>query len=339
MRDASTSLELPLEFLNAKLRGRRRTVFEGDRLRELERSSDVEELARRIFPRETIAGRLGLERRLRQRCISELTFFLGYAPAQVGRFYAALVRRYQIESILVLLRLFYGGREEPEPEQYVPDLPASLSVPAGELLSSSDLKEFFGRLPGDLSDAAARTLELCQGTRATGLAEMALERVYWKGVTEACAALPPTWRGECSPPVLWELDTARLLGVLRAGRSYDIEWEQLQSLLPRRGSLREARGGLALSDALLKQLHSDPSAERIVAAVPPLRGVEAGEDLVELEDLLWRRLFRLAERLFYGVLEGPAILVSYYYLRRNELRVLTALAERLHWGRREKAPR
>ena len=336
MRDAGTALELPLEFLNAKLRGRRRAVYERDRLRELASCGGVDELARRIFPRETIGGRLGLERRLRQRCIFELTFFINYPPPRIARFYTALVRRFQIQNVLTLLRLLCGGTEEVSPEQYVADLPGPLSVSAGKLLSSSDLEEFIGRLPADLSDAAAPTIELFRRGDGTGFTEMALERAYWRGVTDACRALPRRWLSDCSAPILWELDAVRLLAVLRSARSYDIEWERLEPLLPQRNGFEAAPGGLNVSQAVLRQLHADPSGKNLAATVPALRKIGAPEDLVELEDLLWKELSRLADRVFYSALEGPAILVAYFYLRRNELKELTALVEELHYGRRRR---
>jgi len=331
--DARALMDVPFEFLNAKLRGRRRRVHEGERLRELASCRSVEELASRLYPREGISTRLGLERLLRQDCATELTCWTYYLSADAARFYTALVRRFQIENIQVLLRLFAGGDKAASPEQYLPELPEELTVPAGELLASGDLEEFVGKLPRDLADAAAGTLELWRDTGTTAFMEMALDRAYWDGVIGACS-VPPSWGfGACSAPVLCELNGARLLAVLRAGRGYDIGWEQVAALVPAGGTARAEYAPFYVADGVLRELHADPSAGNVAAKVPGISQAKDAESLVALEDLLWQSAFRLANRLYYGVPEGPAVLVGYFYVRRNELKNLTALVESLHYGR------
>ena len=331
--DARPSMDVPFEFLNAKLRGRRRRVYEGDQLRELARCASTEELAGRLYPRAVIADRLGLERRLRQDCVTELVRWTRYLSGDTARFYVALVRRFQIENIQVLLRLFAGGAEEPLPQQYLPELPEEMRVPSGELLASSELEEFVSRLPADLARAASPTLGLWRETGTTAFTEMALERAYWEGVIGACSALLPYDFSACLDPILCELNGARLIAVLRAARNYDIGWERLEPLLPMCEKGRTDRAPFHVGNNTLRELHADPSARNVTSKVRGISRAEDAENLVGLDEMLWERAFRLANRLYYGVTEGPAVLVGYFYVCRNELKNLTALIESIHYGK------
>jgi len=263
--------------------------------------------------------------------VRELTSFLHYLSGAPARFYVALVRRFQVDNVLVLLRLFAGGAQEPSPERYVLELAPEMAVPAGELLSSSDPEEFVAKLPADLAGDAAGTVELYREHGTSAFTEMAIERAYWMRLLEALSSLGHTDRQACAGPLLWELGAARLLAVLRAARSYDAPWEQLRPLLPPWPAGMDPLPCVVLPDSTLQALYDAPTAEAVAARVPIVQPALA-ESLTDLEEHLWTQTFRQANRLHYGVLEGAAILVSYFYVRRNELRNLTRLAECVYYG-------
>jgi len=319
-----------MEFLSARLRGRRRRVYEGDRLRELARAAHLGELCERLYPREPVAGRLELERRLRRDCVEELASVLHFLSPPFHHFYAALIRRFQVDNIVVLLRLFAGGGEAPSREDYLTELPGRLSVPAGELLASGSIEEFIAQLPVDLARAARGAVALDKRAETTAFTEMALAREYWEGVTAAFAALSGADREACAGPVLSELAAARLLMVLRAARNYDLEWDRLKPLLPRNASTEDGPSGI--SAAALEALHGDPSPANVARQVGLVRTPAHAEDLVDLEELLWERTYRMANRIYYSVMDGPAVAVGYFYVRRNELKALVHLAEAIHYG-------
>ncbi|MCK4376342.1 MAG: hypothetical protein KAX19_13480, partial [Candidatus Brocadiae bacterium] len=70
--------EVPFEFVNARLRGRRSRFYEGARLRELTRERTVEELAWRLFPGEEVSDPSALERRMLSACAAELHSVTAY---------------------------------------------------------------------------------------------------------------------------------------------------------------------------------------------------------------------------------------------------------------------
>ena len=340
MADTPTStggiakLAVPFDFLNAMLRGRRRLIYEGERLAALKTARDVQELAQTLYPREVIGGRLGLERRLREDCIRELAATAHYLPPVAFDFYVPLLRRFQVDAIQVLLRLVAGGCEEAAMEQYVPDLPAPLALPTAELIHSTGLEQLCERLPREFRSAARRVLGLTQRAGSAAFIEMAVERVYWLRATQALAGLPPRWRTECSGPVLSELRTVRLLAVLRAARNYRIEWAELAPVLPACHGRLKSEDARGISAVQLRTLYEDPSPAHVAEAARPPGGAAAAADLTELEEAGWADTRRLANRLYYGKMQGPAVLTSYFYLRRAELKDLAKLVESVHYASR-----
>jgi hypothetical protein len=208
-----------------------------------------------------------------------------------------------------------------------------LSLPSGELLSSADLTEFIHKLPEDLSEAVSPVVARYKDKDSAVFVEMALERAYWEGVCAGFKWLPADYRETCIRPILYELYAARLMAVLRAARNYKVRWEDLQPLLPP-AAMGSVKSGLGASDSALRRVHEQPAPERIAASVRALRKPKVPESLLELEELFWQEIFRRANRVYYTAPEGPAVLVGYYYVRRNELKNLTALVESIHYSKR-----
>jgi vacuolar-type H+-ATPase subunit C/Vma6 len=331
LEPVTAQMSVPLSFIHAKLRGRRRRVYEKERLEELEQKRRVRELWEEFFPRQRASGRVALERRLREKCARELCSFDHLLPADVADFYRALLRRFQVDNILVLLRLFAGGREEAEPSSYMPELPDQLALSSGEFLGSSDLEEFIERIPPQLAGEVAPTVELYEEYGTTAFTEMALERAWWLEVLEKLQKLPRRHRYKSAAPLLSELGSDRLLAVLRAGRNYEIDWEDIQPMLPPGAPDWEKEPQVRLSDQALEELFEDASPERIAARLHVERSV-AGS-LIDLEEQMWERTFRLANRIYYSVMEGPSIVVCYFYIRRNELKNLVKTVESVHYSR------
>jgi len=319
-----------LSFLQSKLRGRRRKVYEGDRLEELRQAGTVAQLWERLYPREPTGTRLGLQRRLRQDCIQELASVWRYVPPDFELLYGALLRRFQVDNAIVLLRLVTRGEEEPEPERYLPELPAPLALPTERLLTSGNVEEFIEGLPSDLAQSAARALPLHDAHESGAFIEMALERAWWDAV---CAALRGVHRHreQCAAPLRVELRGARLTAVLRAARHYELGWDELRTVLPRWSGEHEPPAGGRQGMASLREVFEDPSPAKVVECCAGMKP-EDTEDLANLEQWLWEQAVRRADRIYYSMAEGPSILVCYFYVRRNELKGLTRLVEELHYA-------
>ncbi len=338
---------MPLEFLNAKVRGRRGALYEGTRLEQLARERTIGDLSRRLYPNEEIPGPVALERRLLEGCVGELSLLAFYLDEPYHTFYLALLDRYPVGNLKVLLRLFTqeaeppapGAHEAAEPRERAKDLLLSLprgpALPVEKLLGSANVREFVGRIPlPAVRESAKRALPLYEDSRKAAYLEMALDQGYWQQVWETLRRLPSGEAHECLPPLQCEFDTMRLLGTMRAGGTYGLAWEQWKSAL--------IAGPSCTTTTALQDVHARPELENVTArfpwvkaAVERYRRAEETPDLGRLEEALWYETIRLADRQYYTNATGPAVLVSFFYLKREELRRLLGLTQTLRYGRAE----
>ena len=318
--------DVPGEFLFAKLRGRRSLLLEGDRLRELAREPSLPDLALRLYPHERVAGRSDLERVILRGCVAELNGLARYAGGPRGVLYRRLLDRYRVENLKVLLRL-HGSKEDPSP--YLIDLPDNRALPVDVLRAAPTVGAFVDAIPLPFVRSGAReAMDAHEATRNRAYLEMAFDRGYWEGVRDAIGRLPAAEARRCAGPIRAEREAMRLLATLRASAVYALSWEEWSPYLP------PAAGGAP--DEMLQAVHARPDIDRLVDTVPFLRrvpGVGAAADIGELEEVLWQRTVHAADRQFYSTSSAGALLVSYFYLKRNETRRLLELAQRLHHGR------
>ena len=316
--------EVPFEFLNALIRGRRSRLYEGDRLRDLAETGDLNDLAYELFPREGIRTALDLERLLTGACVAEFGSLIRYVSGAYGRLYMGLLSWFQVEALKLLLRLLGREKALDTAERMLPELPEGLALPVASLLESRSVGEFIERITlTRVREAAMAAMPVYKRTGKKAYLEMALDRGRLATVSEALEDLPRAVRGSCLPPVRMEMDANRLLAVLRATRTYGIKWEALSPVLP-------ADHG-ELNANTLRAIHAHPDGQQVMQALPFLRdrldSPEQAESPGAVEEVLWAQTVRLAERQYRSELAGPAILVSYYYLKRNELRQLIALVQ------------
>lgn len=313
--------ETSTDFLDAKVRGRRGAMWRTEDLHGLAAIGSVRELAARLYPRTDIQDHFHLERRMLAACVAELASFLPYLSGAGEELYAALLDRYPIENLKVLLRLL-GGRDGQRAEELLVELPAALALPAGPFIESGDVEAFVEQIPFPTVRKCAReTLPLYTETGCKAFLEMAFDRGYWMRVRDA--------RQRWSGPVAAECEAARLLATLRAARVYDLPWERIRALLPPPGP-----GGL--EGGALAQIHADPSAGNLIRLLPWLERLADGPDELEdtgrLEERLWHRAVRLADRQYYMTFDGYGALIGYYYLKREELRHLLSITQMLRSG-------
>jgi vacuolar-type H+-ATPase subunit C/Vma6 len=325
--------EVPFEFLAAKLRGRRSKLFEGDRLRELVRLRSVEDLIFRLYPREDIRDAADLERTILRECVAELAGFARYVGGAYGRLYRALIDFYPVENLKVLWRLFgpddpTAAPDGPRRQGELVELPDAFEAQLRQVPTFGRPREFAAAIPMPAVRAAAlEALSVYEETRRKGYLEMAFDRGYWTEVVAALAVLRHADREDCAAPVLAELDSMRLLGTVRAAETYGMSWDEWSRFLPPDAG--------SIGRPALQAMHGAPEPAEAAAALP---WVDADAydiekwDVGTLEEELWHRTVRMANRQYYKTTSGPAVLVSYFYLKREETRHLLALVQFLRYG-------
>jgi len=319
----------PIEYLNAKLRGKRSGLYEGERLRQLAGAENLERLCGFLHPGEDIAKCTDLERRIRRDCIEELASLLPFLAGRAAYLYYALLERFRVENLKLILRCVLSDREPERTDAGLLELPPKLSLPVKRLLSSSNAADFVANIEDKtIRSGAAAAMPLYEKTQSKAFIEMGLDRGYWEGVYDALDRLPAWEREECLPPLENEAFSLRLLCVLRAARIYKLEWPDVEPVL--------APSWNQPSLATLRRVHQDPSPESVFKNVSHLSRLGLNshdlQSIPELEESLWKATVDIANRQYYRCLDSPAILVSYFYLKRAEAKRLTGLAEMLRYG-------
>ena len=160
-----------------------------------------DDLAARLFPRVSVRDHLELERRLMAEAVGDLASFAGYLEQDWRAFYCALLGRYVVENLKVLLRLFGSEDWRQRAEELLIELPPGWELPVEDLMASPDLERFVERIPlRSLRQAARRALPLYGETHNRAFLEMALDRGYWAGVRAAAAGASPEEQEECVRP-------------------------------------------------------------------------------------------------------------------------------------------
>jgi vacuolar-type H+-ATPase subunit C/Vma6 len=196
------------------------------------------------------------------------------------------------------------------------------------LLQSPDVRSLVEAIPFyRLRREAARVLPLYNETGRTAYLEMALDHGYWRAVLEAAEPLSTPEPEGSMAPVYLEAAAAAVFGTARAAATYGIPWERWARLVaPTAG---------APDVAALSALHADPTPGHVLERMPWLfagETVKEPVDLASLEDAAWQHCVRLANRQYYATTSGPAVLIGYYYLKRQETRSLLGLSQLLRYN-------
>ena len=327
----ASAIEVPSEFLYAKLHGRRATIYEGEKLHTLAQASDVADLAYRLFPQAPPADQFELELQIQNACVEELASLGRFTAGPQRALYDALMHRYVVEDLKVLLRLFKQEGAEPEQVSLI-HLPPAYALPVELLAESANVEQFLGRIPvRAIRRSALDALPIYRETGRKAFLEMAMDRGVWQEVGEALEELPAADREECEPPIQCEFDTIRLTAVLRASRAYGITWAQFGPLMP--------TGWGRLRTDTMRRLFEEPRMEDVLNALSIIaprgrRRLPAGgeADVALVEDALRREAAQLGFELFRSSENGFALLIAFFYLKQEETRQLLSLAQMVRRG-------
>ncbi len=327
------AIPVPSRFLYAKLRARRAALYEGERLLALADALDIQDLAARLFPHESLRDQFELELRIQAACVAELCSLGRFVSGAEAGLYQAVLERYRVENLKALLRVFRPGENGQNASGAdLVELPECCCLPERRLLESADVAQFVERIPMPLvRDAARETMPFNERQGRKAFLEMAFDKGYWTGVGQAHARLSASDRRASGMPLRCEYDAMRLVAVLRAAWVYDLSWDAFGPLLP--------DGWGVLARERLRQLFHAPEVGNVRDALGRFgracRDALSDEEIRQitpLEELLWHETARLAERQFHRARSGFAVLVGYFYLKHEELRHLLSLTQMIRRG-------
>lgn len=322
-----------LEFLAARLHGRRSRMAEGERLDALCRIRTVEEYARTVFPEREYLGIADFQRQLIEEFIEELSRM----KAQLTREESGLIEwipvRFEAENLKVLLRSSITKVNPEEAAVHLVHVPGLKSARVHALSVAASVTDFLRLLE---SGPIMRSLE--KAIREHGedappfFYEAAINKGYLKELVRRFNALWSGDREEAGNLVRNEADIFHLVLILRGRFNYGLSAEQLSSMHVLGGAISYSTFSDMLND-------SDPmtAVNRVVMRVLDPLPFERGQSetsipVTVLERLAWHRYLRIARMTFRRSHMGFGAVVAYLVIRRIEIANLITISEGIRAG-------
>ena len=324
-----------LDYLAARVHGRRGRMAEKERLDGLCRIDNLPDFFRAVFP-ETECRTI---HDFQHRCVDELAAELAGLRTHIsgpgGEMVGWTLVRFQIENVKVLLRACLGRIPFDEIESHLVGLPADLALDSLRL-AMAESPEAFARLApkGLVRTSLEKALEFCGNDPRSFFFEAALDCSYFQGLIIGTDRLAAQDRDIIRPMVCQEVDMFHLMLVTRGKYHYNVTPELLEFFhVP----------GTKISRSLLLTMLRDPdlsvSAGRVGGRV--YDAMTADEKLIDgtitadaatLENLAWKRLFRLANLAFRQSHMGLGAILGFGVLRRIEVANLITISEAIRYG-------
>lgn len=315
-------MRLSFAFVNAKVRGMRSFLHEGDRLMALAALRSVGELISRLLPDDPITSTIEFERCLVVDHVKGLLRIQQYLHGAMARFYEWQLARYTLENIKVILRSASSGESAEDTRALLADLPPPLDLPLTQLVSVRSSPE---SMPALIASRELSVLLRDAVLAADGdpfVLESALDAGYLRALARSAHLLPRRHRRGAAELVACEIDHANVMLALRSRLNYDLDAEAVEPYF--------VQGGQRITAANWRALLADTSAER--AAELLRMSVLQDESAARMQWRLARRLYRKATRTFRMSMFNFGVVAAFFYIKRAELADLLQVVGMLTYG-------
>ena len=324
-------LPVNLDYLLARLHGRRRRLVEADRLDALCRLRSVPDLIRAVYPESHSASVNEFQRELILQAVKELTEFSVQLTGAGSTLLAWLRVRYQIENLKVLARAFATGRSLDLALEYLVPLPSDLSLDVQAFAAADSVDSFAAAAPaGILQQGLCEVCVTYEEEPRSIVLEAALDRAYFRELIRRTKSLPKEARDDVLPIAKQEVDAFHLMLVARGRFTYGLPAKQLEKLYVDGTGISRKRFGQMLEASSLReaaQYAVGPVLTKLPAAASGPGESPADLDPALLEAMAWNRYLQLARRAFRRSHMGLGAVVAFSAIRRIELANLITLSE------------
>jgi vacuolar-type H+-ATPase subunit C/Vma6 len=322
-----------LDYLAARLHGRRSRMAEGERLDALCRIRSIEEYARTLFPEAEFQGVADLQRQLVEDLIRELSII----KAQLTRAQAYLVEwmpvRFEAENLKVLLRASITKADPEEAAAHLVAVPGFKSAQVHALAVAGSVMEFLHLLEtGPIRRSLEKAIREHGEDARPFFFEAAIDRGYLMELVARFKALSGGDREEVGNLIRNEADIFHLVLTLRGRFNYGLSSDQLLSMhVP----------GTAIGYFTFMDMLNDPdpltAVNRVVMRVLDPLPFEGGQGepsipVTVLERLAWHRYLRRARMTFRKSHMGFGAVVAHVAVRRIETANLITVSEGIRAG-------
>jgi V/A-type H+-transporting ATPase subunit C len=315
-----------LDYLAARLHGRRSLLAEASRLDALCRLRTIADVANETLPGENVQTAAALQRRFVARFIAELVWLAAQTSHDESQFLHWLLIRFQIENLKVIVRGLLSHTAIADIRNRLVPLPEALEFDAEHLLAVDSIEVLASSLPrGELRDQLTRALAGPPAADRSFFIETALDHGYFSGLAVCLSNLGRNVGDQLTPLVCQEVDTFHLMLVARGRFTFNLKPERIMPFHVGGAHIPRGLFALMLNDANLAAV-----AGRIVGRV--IDELPAFVDPASLETLARNRFLHLAHRAFRHSHTGFAAVVGYIGIRRIEIANLITLSEGIRLG-------
>ncbi len=329
-----------LDYLAARVHGRRSRVAESERLEALCRFRQLAELSEAVCPGVEFHTVAELQRWLVEDLVRELTGMLAHLEGPGAGLLAWILTRFQVENMKVLARGYMNHTPIEVLREHLAALPHDLALDAPELATAQSLEEFVDRLPLGAPRQSLRALaSLYHDQSRPFFLEAALDRGYLQELLARAAELPGEDRELIQPMAHQEVDAFHLMLVVRGRFNYGLTPELLLPLHVRWSGIPSERFSAMLAAPDLPTAAGLAVGRAIDVLPAELASSEAAAtvDAAMLDALCWKRFLRLAQRAIRRSHMGLGAIFGFAGIRRVEVANLITLSEGIRMGSAEDA--
>lgn len=322
-----------LDYLAARLHGRRSRVAEGDKLDALCRIHTVEEYARTVFPEKEYLGIADFQRQLIEEFIEELSRIKTQLTQAEANLVEWIPVRFIAENLKVLLRSSITKVNPEEAAVHLVNVPGLKSAQVHALAVAASVTDFLHLLEcGPIKRSLEKAVHEYGEDARPFFFEAAIDRGYLSELLQRFKALSGRDREDIGNLIRNEADIFHLVLILRGRFNYGLSAEQLLPLHVLGGAISSSTFADMLSD-------SDPltAVNRVVMRVLDPLPFDGGQGEVSipvtvLERLAWHRYLRIARMTFRKSHMGFGAVVAHLVVRRMEIANLITISEGIRAG-------
>ena len=315
-----------LDYLRARLHGRRGRMAEGVRLRELCRIASIPDLARELAAEGDLRDAAALQRELVANLVREMVWLTNQFTSNRAAFLSWCVERFHFENIKLVARALLAHETAASVTPHLIPIPGTTPAEWTQLWEAGSIDALATFWPhGETRHLVASALRACGSERNPFLVEAALDCVWHRALLLRLARLDRNTRTSLQPLVAQEIDLFNWSLATRGHFAYELRPETLSPFHVDGGRIsRGLFSGLLAAPDL--QTAAVLVAGRLVDSLP------AAVDESSMEHRALCRARRMANSIFRNDQAGFGGIFAYIALRRIEVANLIRLSEGIRLG-------